>query len=298
MLKRIGLFLIVNILVVLTVSIVLSILGAVFGFQPAGLIGLAILAGLIGMGGALVSLLISRWIAKKFHGLQLIDERTSDPNARRLYEMVSRLSKQAGISTMPEVAIYSAPEPNAFATGPSKDKALVACSTGLLQSMNDREVEAVLGHEISHVTNGDMTTMTLLTGVMNSLVIFLAHLAAMAIDNFLSGEEEGEGGGLGIIGYFIVVNLLEMALMPLAAIPIAAFSRRREYRADAGAARLTSAEAMINALRRLSQAVQPEQPKHQEDSFALAKINSGRRVSLWASHPPIEERIKNLQRNH
>jgi len=289
--KRIFLFLITNILVVLTVGLILNILSAALGIRVGGGIwGLAIFCGIFGMAGAFISLEISRWVAKRAYNIQLIDNRTQDYHAREIYEMVVRLSRQAGLNTVPEVGIYSSQEPNAFATGPSKDKALVAFSTGIINSMNREELEAVTAHELTHITNGDMVTMTLLTGIANALVMFLARLVAMAIDNLLS-DEEGNGG-LGFFGYMITVMLLETFLMLLASIPIAAFSRYREFKADAGSAKLTSPGAMASALHRLGEMMNIPV---QKDSFATAKISSPRRISLFATHPPLEERINRLR---
>jgi len=291
MFKRIGLFLLTNFLVIITVSLILNIVLPMLGISPKGITGLAIMCGLFGMVGAFISLAMSRWMAKKVYNIQVIKSNEQNYELRELYQMVARLSKQAGLSTVPEVGVYQSPEPNAFATGPSKDKSIVAFSTGLLNAMNKNEVEAVAGHEISHITNGDMVTMTLLTGIANALVMFLSRIIAGIIDNTMKGDD-GEGG-LGFFAYIIVVNLIETVFMLLATIPIAAFSRYREFKADAGAARLTSPSAMANALKSLARAA--EIPT-QKDSFAIAKISSNRRVSLWSTHPSIEERVARLQR--
>ncbi len=290
MLKRVGLFLLTNLLVMLTVGIILNVVLPYFGIQLKGAMGLAVICGLFGMGGAFISLSISRWMAKRAYSIQLIDQSERDPELRGIYEIVARQARQAGITT-PEVGIYESPDPNAFATGPSKNKSLVAFSTGLFRSMDRHEFEAVVGHEISHIANGDMVTLTLLTGIANTLVMFLARLAAMAIDQF-ARDDEGQGG-LGFIGYILVVMVLETVFFALAAIPLAAFSRMREFRADRGGAKLTSPQSMIDALKRLNEASEIET---QSDSYAMAKINSGRRVSLWSTHPSIEDRIARLQR--
>lgn len=290
MLKRFGLFLLTNLLVILTVSLILNFLLPALGIQLRGWEFLAVFCGVFGMAGAFVSLAISRWMAKRAYGIQLIDESTGHPELRALYHMTVRLSRKAGLPETPEVGVYESVDPNAFATGPSRRKSLIAYSTGLLQGMNEREVEAVAAHEISHIANGDMVTLTLLTGVMNALVMFLARVFAMVIDNFLS-DDEGEGG-LGYIGYIVVVFLLESVFMALASIPLAAFSRYREFRADAGSSHLTSPQSMIAALRSLQQTV--EAPT-QKDSLAMFKINSRRRVSLWSTHPPLEKRIARLE---
>ncbi len=290
MFKRVFLFLATNLLVVLTVSLILNILLPALGINVGGgVYGLAIFCGVFGMVGAFISLSISRWAAKKAYRIQLINSSTRDFQAREIYEMVASLSRQAGLKTVPEVGIYNAKEPNAFATGPSKDKSLIAFSTGLLNSMNREELEAVTAHELTHITSGDMVTMTLLTGVANALVMFIARLAAMAIDSFLSDDD---GGGLGFFGYIMVVMLLETVLMLLASIPIAAFSRYREFRADAGSAKITSPRAMASALHRLGEMANIPVKK---DSFATAKISSQRRISLFATHPSLDERIARLR---
>ncbi len=290
MLKRIGLFLLTNLLVVLTVGLIMNLLLPALGMRPEGVVGLAVFCGVFGMVGAFISLAISRWMAKRAYGIELIDSSSQDYNDRELYEMVARLSRQAGLPAVPEVGIYQSDEPNAFATGPTKKRSLIAFSTGLLQGMSKQEVEAVAGHEITHIANGDMVTMTLLTGIANALVMFLARIIAYAIDTFLRGDDDR--GGLGYFGYIMVVMLLETVLMLLASIPLAAFSRWREYRADAGSAKITSPRSMAAALQRLGEMAGMPTPR---DSYAMAKISSSRRVSLWATHPSIEDRIARLQ---
>ncbi len=288
MFKRIGLFLITNILVILTISLILNILLPALGIEVRGAWGLAIFCGLFGMGGAFISLSISRWMAKRAYSIELIDGSSRDSGAREIYNIVAQLARQAGLPAVPEVGIYRSDEVNAFATGPSKAKSLVAFSTGLLRSMNRQELEAVAAHEVSHISNGDMVTMTLLTGVANALVMFMARILASLLNSFLSDEE---GGGLGFFGYIMVVFVLESVFMLLASIPLAAFSRMREYRADGGAARLTSSGSMINALKRLGSV---KGAPAINDSMAIAKISSNRRVSLWSTHPSLEDRIRRL----
>ena len=289
MFKRIGLFLLTNMLVILTVSLILNFLLPLLGIRIQGAWGIAIFSGVFGMTGAFISLSISRWMAKRAYGIRLIDATTQDYRAREIYDTVARLSSKAGLPAVPEVGVYESPEPNAFATGPSKKKSLVAFSTGLLGSMNRGEVEAVAAHEVSHIANGDMVTMTLLTGVANALVMFMARIIAQGLNSFLSDDEEG---GMGYFGYIMTVFLLETVLMLLASIPLAAFSRFREYRADAGAARITSPAAMASALERLREAVKAPERR---DSFAMAKISSSKRVSLFSTHPSIDDRIARLR---
>ena len=291
MFKRIGLFLLTNFLVIITVSLILNIALPLLGISPRGVTGLDVMCGVFGMVGAFISLAMSRWMAKKAYNIQLIQSNEQSYELREIYQMVARLSKQAGLPEVPEVGVYQSAEPNAFATGPSKSKSIVAFSTGLLNAMSKDEVEAVAGHEISHIANGDMVTMTLLTGIANALVMFLSRIIAGIIDQAMRGDD-GEGG-LGFFAYIIVVNLLETVFMLLATIPIAAFSRYREYRADAGAAKLTTPSAMANALKSLSRAAQMPT---KSDSYAIAKISSNRRVSLWSTHPSIEDRVARLQK--
>lgn len=290
MIKRIGLFLLTNMLVILTVSIILNIVLPMLGIRVAGAWGIAVFSGVFGMTGAFISLAISRWMAKRAYNIHLLDGSMQDYRGREIYDMVARLSRQAGLPAVPEVGIYESAEPNAFATGPSKKKSLVAFSTGLLSSMERSEVEAVAAHEVSHIANGDMVTMTLLTGVANALVMFLARIIAQAFNSFLRGDDDE--GGLGFIGYIVTVMVLETVLMLLASIPLAAFSRLREYRADAGAARITTPAAMISALQRLQTAAAVPQPR---DSFAMAKISSSKRVSLFSTHPSLEDRVARLR---
>ena len=289
MLKRIGLFLLTNILVVLTVSLILNIVVQMLGISPRGLSGLAVFCGVFGMTGAFISLAMSRWVAKHAYNIYLVDASTQDYRAREIYDMVVRLSRKANLPEIPEVGIYESQEPNAFATGPSKKKSLVAFSSGLINNMSKEEVEAVAAHEITHIASGDMVTMTLLTGIANALVMFMARIIAMAIDSFLRGDDDE--GGLGYFGYMIVVMLLETVLMLLASIPLAAFSRYREFKADAGSAKLTNPRAMISALQRLGEMANIPV---QKDSFAIAKISSSRRISLFATHPSLEDRIARL----
>lgn len=290
MFKRIGLFLLTNLLVVITVSLILNIVMPMLGIRPDGIMRLAVMCGLFGMMGAFISLAMSRWVAKSAYGIYVIQPNDQNFQYREIYNMVAKLSRQANLPAVPEVGIYESAEPNAFATGPSKSKSLVAFSTGLLSRMNRQEVEAVAAHEISHIANGDMVTMTLLTGIANALVMFLSRIIASVIDSVLRGDDEE--GGLGFFAYIMVVMALETFFMLLASIPIAAFSRYREFKADAGAAKLTSPREMANALRALAKVA--EIPTH-KDSYAIAKISSNRKVSIFSTHPSIEDRIARLE---
>lgn len=278
--------------VLLVLSIAMNILGVgrYLHAQGLDLTQLLIFSAIIGFTGALISLFASKWMAKTSTGAKVIDPQ--QPGSRQeawLIETVHQLAERAGIGH-PEVAIYDG-APNAFATGAFKNDALVAVSTGLLQSMNEEEVTAVLGHEVAHIANGDMVTLTLIQGVVNTFVVFLARVVGYLVDSFLS-RGNNQRAGIGP-GYYLTVILCEVIFGLLASIIVAWFSRQREFRADAGSAQLLgSGRPMINALARLGGLEASDLPK----SFEAAGINSGPRLSaLFASHPPIEERIRALQ---
>jgi heat shock protein HtpX len=287
--KRILLFVITNVAVMLVLGIAASLLGANRYLTGSGLnVGTLMVFSLImGFGGAIISLLISKPMAKWSTGATVIND-SQDPTHRWIVGAVQNFSTKAGIG-MPEVAIYEG-EPNAFATGAFKDSALVAVSTGLLQSMSREEVEAVIGHEVSHVANGDMVTMTLIQGVMNTFVVFLSRVIGYVVDKvILRNDRDGVG-----IGYYITTIVLDIVLGILAAVIVAWFSRQREYRADAGAAALMGRkQPMINALARLGGLEPGELPK------TVANMGIGSKPSglmaLFSSHPPIEDRIRALQ---
>ena len=286
--KRIFLFILTNVLVVAVLGVVARLLGvnrylASSGLNLGALLGFALI---MGFGGAIISLLISKPMAKWSLGVQVIAQPRNDDEAWIL-ETVRKLSEKAGIA-MPEVGIFEG-EPNAFATGAFKNSALVAVSTGLLQGMTREEIEAVIGHEISHVANGDMVTMTLIQGVMNTCVVFLSRVIGYAVDSFLrKGDERNSGPG---IGYMISTLVLDIVLGFAAAIVVAWFSRQREFRADAGSARLLGRkQPMVNALARLGGMTPGELPK----SVAAMGIAGGI-GQLFSTHPPIEERIAALQ---
>jgi heat shock protein HtpX len=289
MAKRILLFVVTNILIVLTLTIVLSVLGIGRYGGPGGMNieGLAVFCFIWGMGGAFMSLQMSRWMAKRAMGVRLVDGRTGSADADWLYATIQRLTQQAGLP-MPEVGIYPSEEVNAFATGPSKSRSLVAVSAGLLRSMRHEEVEGVLAHEVAHIANGDMVTMTLLQGVMNAFVMFFARVIASVITR---GDDNRRGGG-GM--YFLVVIVLQIVLGILASLITAGFSRYREYRADAGGAHLAGRERMLGALRRLAVNSEAVDPSHQ--ALATMKINGVRGWALlFSTHPPLEDRIAALQ---
>ena len=282
--KRIFLFLVTNFIVVITIGFILSLLG----ISGEGTINLMFLSFLWGMGGSFVSLLMSKWLAKRAYGIKIIDPQNVSGPEIKIYEIVRRLSERENIP-VPEVGIYDSPEPNAFATGATKKSSMVAFSTGLIKMMNESELEAVAGHEIAHISNGDMVTLTLLTGIANAFVIFMARIVATAIDQALRDED---GGGLGFLAYFMIVSVLETVLMLLAYIPISAFSRHREYKADEGSAKITSALAMANALTVLGSYSGQLDKKN---SYSIAKIESRKRISLFSTHPSIEQRIERLK---
>jgi heat shock protein HtpX len=286
--KRIFLFIVTNLAVILTLSIVAGLLGVGSGIGPEGLNlqSLAVFCLFWGMGGAFISLQMSRWIAKRATGVRLVDGRTGNSQVDWLYETVARLTRQANLP-MPEVGIYESPEVNAFATGPSKSRSLVAVSTGLMRSMRQEEVEGVLAHEVAHIANGDMVTMALLQGVMNAFVMFFARVIAYALTR--SNDSRNNNGS-----YYMIVIVLQLVLGILGSLVVNWFSRYREFRADHGGATLAGRERMIGALRRL--AVSHELVDTQHQALATMKINGGRSwAALFSTHPPLEERIAALE---
>ena len=290
--KRIALFLAVNLLVILTLSITLNLLGVGPYLSARGINygALAVFCLVWGMGGAFISLGMSRLMAKWLMGVQLIDPDSSTPEFSELLNTVHSLAKSAGISAMPQVGVYDSPEPNAFATGPSRNRALVAVSTGLLETMDRRQIEGVLAHEITHVSNGDMVTMTLLQGIINAIVMFLARIIAFAVSQ--NAKEENRW-----FIRFIVTIVLEFALSLLGMIAVMWFSRRREFEADKGGANLAGRENMIAALKALERTADMRDA-NQPASVATLKISGKPRSSwamLFASHPPLRERIERLE---
>ncbi|MEQ1897957.1 MAG: protease HtpX [Vicinamibacterales bacterium] len=290
--KRIVLFLLTNLAVVLTLSVVVSLLGLDRYVTDSGLnLGsLAMFCLVWGMGGAFISLQMSRFIAKRSTGMRLVDGQSGNADADWLYRTVEGLTRKAGLP-MPEVGIYESGEVNAFATGPSRSKSLVAVSTGLLRSMERREVEGVLAHEVAHIANGDMVTMTLLQGVINAFVMFLARVVAFAIANSGSrdGERRGNNGGS-----FLVMMVLQIVFGVLGSMVTAWFSRQREFRADSGGATLAGRDNMIAALRRLM--TTHELVDTQQAALATLKISGARGWMMFLStHPPLEQRIAALE---
>jgi heat shock protein HtpX len=289
--KRVLLFLATNLAILVVLSIVCQILGIdrYLALRGGNLGGLLIFAAVFGFGGAFISLAISKWMAKRAMGVQVIEQpRTSTESW--LVDTVRRQAQAAGIG-MPEVGIFESPEPNAFATGPNRNNALVAVSTGLLQRMNQNEVEAVLGHEISHVANGDMVTLTLIQGVVNTFVIFLSRIIGNVVDRTLFRSEDGRGPA-----YFVSVIVSEIVLGVLASMIVAWFSRYREFRADHGGARLAGKPNMIGALERLKSVHQPLPAQLAAFGISEGEGNRGGWKRLFLSHPPLEERIAALER--
>ncbi|TFY99710.1 protease HtpX [Ramlibacter rhizophilus] len=285
--KRVFLFVATNLAVVVVLGVVASLLGVnryltANGLNLGALLGFALI---MGFGGAFISLLMSKTIAKWSSGVQLIEE-PRNADEKWIVDTVRRFADKAGIG-MPEVGIFPG-EPNAFATGAFKNNALVAVSTGLLQGMTREEVEAVIGHEVAHIANGDMVTMTLLQGVMNTFVVFLSRVIGYVVDGFLRRGEQSSGPG---IGYIVTTIVLDIVLGFLAAIIVAWFSRQREFRADRGAAQLMGRkQPMINALARLGGMVPGELPKGLQSMGITSGVGK-----LFSTHPPIEERIAALQ---
>lgn len=299
--KRIVLFLILNILVMMTISVLLKVLGigpyiSAYGIDYGNLMGFCLVWG---MGGALVSLAMSRMMAKWMMGVEVIDPNTRDPMYQQLVQTVHQLARAAHLPAMPEVGIYDSPELNAFATGPTRSRALVAVSTGLLQRMSREEVEGVLGHEISHVANGDMVTMTLLQGVVNAFAMFLSRAIAFALVQALRGDRDDRDRGGSPFLAFAVQMVLEIVFMMLGAIVVAWFSRLREFRADAGGARLAGRESMIRALDKLRQTYEITDPTAQP-AVEVLKISShpSGLMALFSSHPPLEVRIERLRQGY
>jgi heat shock protein HtpX len=288
--KRIVLFLMTNLAVMVVLGIAVNVLGlnrflTAEGLDLGTLLGFSLV---IGFGGATISLLMSKFIAKRSTGAQIIND-SRDPTHAWLVETVRRFAEKSGVN-MPEVGIYEGP-PNAFATGAFKNSALVAVSTGLLQSMTREEVEAVVGHEVAHVANGDMVTMTLIQGVMNTFVVFISRVVGYVVDRVVLRNEGNRPGA----GYFITTIVMDILLGFVAAMIVAWFSRQREFRADAGAAGLMGRkQPMINALARLGGLDPGEMPKTLQ-AMGISSRPSGM-MALFSSHPPMEERIAALQK--
>jgi heat shock protein HtpX len=292
MFKRIALFALTNILVVVTVSIVLSFLGlnnylTASGLNYSALMGFCLIWGFVGSG---ISLMLSKFMAKTMMGVEIVDERGQ---YAELVRRVHQMAKVAGIEKMPEVGVYQSPEVNAFATGPSKNNSLVAVSTGLLNQMNSDEVEGVLAHEVAHVANGDMVTMALIQGVVNAFVMFFARIASFALAQAMRGDRDDDRP---VIPNFLVTMVFEMVFGFLGMFVVTWFSRLREFRADAGGAKVAGKQKMIAALRRLQQKV--DNSGNDQAAFQTLKISSkkGGMMSFLSTHPSLEDRIAALER--
>ncbi|MCB1649945.1 MAG: protease HtpX [Pseudomonadales bacterium] len=291
--KRIALFLMTNLAIIVVLSITLRLLGVerILDEQGAGLDlnSLLIFSAVFGFGGAFISLAMSKWIAKRSTGARVIAQ-PANGTEQWLLSTVQRQAQQAGIG-MPEVAIFNSPQPNAFATGASRNNALVAVSSGLLQNMNPDEVEAVLAHEITHVANGDMVTLTLIQGVVNTFVIFFSRVIGHFIDRVVFKTERGHGPA-----FWVATIVAELVLGFLASMIVMWFSRQREFRADAGGARLAGHQKMIAALQRLQQGSQPTAMPDELVAFGISNRGGQGLSRLFMSHPPLSERIAALQR--
>jgi len=287
--RRIFLFILTNLAIMLMVTLIARVTGLDVWLAQHGsnFGGLLLLAAIFGFGGSFISLAMSKWMAVRSMGVQII-EQPANERERWLVETVRTLATRSGLG-MPEVGIFDSPQPNAFATGPKRNAALVAVSSGLLAAMKPDEIEAVLGHEITHVANGDMVTLTLIQGVLNTFVTAIAWIVGNIVDRSVLRNEEGRG-----IGYMLTVWITQIVLGVLATLIVLWFSRRREYRADWGGAHLTGREHMIAALERLQRAHEEPLPSHM-DAFAIAGRASGGLGRLLMSHPTIEERIAALR---
>jgi heat shock protein HtpX len=290
--KRVFLFIVTNLAIILVLSVTLRLLGVERILDEQGvnldLRSLLVFSAVFGMGGAFISLAISKWTAKRMTGAQVIERPANDLEAW-LVGTVQDQARRAGIG-MPEVAIFDSPDPNAFATGMSRNSALVAVSTGLLQRMSRREVEAVLGHEVSHVANGDMVTLALIQGVVNTFVIFLSRVIGHLVDRVVFKTERDHGPA-----FWVTAIIAELLLGILASIVVMWFSRQREFRADRGGAALTSPASMIGALERLKAAVDQPHLPDQMAAFGVSGRRTGGLARLFMTHPPLEERIAALR---
>jgi heat shock protein HtpX len=288
--KRVALLIATNIAIMLVLSIVVSVFGLDRYLTREGLNlqALLVFSAVLGFGGAFISLLLSKWMAKASMGVQVITQPRNEAE-QWLVNTVRAQAEQAGIG-MPEVGIFDSPDPNAFATGANKNSALVAVSTGLLNNMRRNEVEAVLGHEVSHVANGDMVTLTLIQGVMNTFVFFLARVVGFVVDRVILKNERSGG-----IGYFVTVMVAQLVLGILAGMIVAWFSRKREYRADAGGAHLAGTNSMVGALEALRRVHSPTALPEKMQAFGIRGGQPQGWQRLFMSHPPIEERIAALR---
>jgi heat shock protein HtpX len=295
MAKRVALFILTNALVIFTISLIMGVLGVGPYLSRYGLnyTSLAIFCGLFGVVGSFISLALSKKTAKWFMGVRTIPDNPRDPELRFVLDTVERLSHKANLKAVPEVGIYDSDDVNAFATGPSQNNSLVAVSTGMLDNLDREELEGVLAHEIAHIENGDMITMTLLQGVVNAFVMFAARVVAWGLMTAL-GEEEG--GGISWLAYMLVVLVLEMVFMVFGMLVISGFSRFREYRADEGGARLAGRDKMLAALKALQDIVPDADVEQGHPSVQAFQINGEPHfLRFFSSHPPLDKRIERLQ---
>lgn len=292
--KRVVLFILTNLLVLVTISVVLSLLGVGPYIEAQGINyqNLMVFCAIWGMAGSFISLGLSKFMAKRLMGVQIIDSQRASQAELLILQTVHNQARAAGLSKMPEVGIYDSPEVNAFATGPSKNNALVAVSAGLLHSMNRDELEGVLAHEVSHIANGDMVTMTLIQGIINAFVMFFARIAAFGISQVMRDNEDGPSPLI----HFGLVILFDILFGILGSFVVAAFSRQREFRADAGAAKIAGKHKMIAALENLKN--HSEMVDNRERAVASLKISGGKSGGFWAlmaTHPTLEKRIEALR---
>tara|TARA_R110000868_G_scaffold154736_1_gene380934 strand:- start:54039 stop:54920 length:882 start_codon:yes stop_codon:yes gene_type:complete len=292
--KRIGLFLLTNILVISAVTLILQVFGIDNYLTSQGINyqSLLVICIVWGMAGSFISLMMSKWMAKKMMGLEIVS--ATGPYGS-IVRKVHEISRRAGLTEMPEVGVYQSPDVNAFATGPSKNNSLVAVSTGLLERMNEEEAEGVLAHEVAHIANGDMVTMALIQGVVNAFVMFLARIAVFAIDQ-ATRRDNDDGKGLGFFAHIFLVQIFQMVFGLLAAPVVMGFSRWREFRADAGSAKLVGKEKMIAALENLKRNYAIQEQVKEEPAMAAMKISSkGSWAELFSSHPSLDKRIAALR---
>jgi heat shock protein HtpX len=295
--KRIFLFLAVNILIMMTITFILNLLNVKPFLHSYGLDykSLAIFCLIWGFGGAFISLALSRVMAKAMMGVRVIDPATNDPEMRRLLNTVHDLARAAHLPAMPEVGIYDSPEVNAFATGPSNRRSLVAVSTGLLKRMSSPEIEGVLGHEVAHIANGDMVTMTLIQGVVNAFVMFLARVLAFVLSGIGNREKSSSGS---YVTFNVLVFVFQIVFMILGSLVVAAYSRFREFKADKGGASLAGRDKMISALEALQKVQDIRDAKVEKPAFQSMKISHQERgglVALFLTHPPLAKRIERLK---
>jgi heat shock protein HtpX len=288
--KRIMLFILTNLLVMLTITIIMSVFGVGSYIKDGGidLTQLLIFSAIVGFTGAFISLAMSRWIAKRMMNVQVLKpEGNLSHGEREIVEMVHRLSRAAGLMHMPEVGIYESHEVNAFATGPSKKRSLVAVSSGMLEELDARAIEGIIGHEVAHIANGDMVTMTLLQGVVNTFVVFLSRLAAWAVSRLVKEE-------LAFIVHIIAVIVFQIAFSILGSLVVLAYSRHREFHADKGGADLAGKDKMIHSLQML-QRYTDRMKGDKQTAISTFKISGRKRMPLFSTHPDLGERIQRLQ---